>query len=199
MRTSQDIPSHRTILTVVGDGSRPSGGSTELTTLSKKTPCHCMLGGVCPSLHHSSCHITCRIHFFAIRRKHRVVGAHPRRLDLDRVFTITGDCRVKDGRCGRIFRVTIHVCDSSPITGLGTTGVTLSGGSLSTTHACLTGTNGDPRTVRTHNILGLLSKGLSRTKGLLRRTGTTNIGRTTTGLSRLHGGRTSGRLFSDFR
>lgn len=169
-----------------------SGGRHSVTGLIKPRACRCVLTRYCPTLHRSSCAIGCAIHNLDLRRSGRVVGGHPRLLDLRRVCQVTRDYRPKDRRFGRSFRMTTAVFPSSPVTGLGTKTVRVRGNnSVAATGECLTGTS--PGTTRARgglNVVTVVRKSLSATRGCFGTTGTTNlVGRTSTGLGRLGGGR----------
>lgn len=171
-------------------------GRRHVGTLSNKGMCTTLLRSYCPTLHRSSCAMHCMIHKFSIRRTGRVVGLHPRRLDLRRVFLITRACRGKDSRFGRIFSITIHVFPSSPATGVGTTTVRLRQNSLRRTMHCLSGTSTRTDTaLGGENMLGLLRKSLSSTRGCFGRTRTGSSIRTKTGLRRIAGGHGSRTVF----
>lgn len=191
------MPLGSRVLSVVSGGRGScSIGRKYVGTLSNKGMCTALLRSYCPTLHRSSCAIHCMMHKFGMRRTGRVVEAHPRRLDLRRVFLITRACRGKDGRFGRIFSITIHVFPSSPATGVGTTTVRLRQNSLRRSIHCLSGTSTRTDTaLGGENILGLLRKSLSSTRDCFGRTRTGNSIRTNTGLRRVIGGHGSSTVF----
>lgn len=137
----------------MSDDVRPSTGRRGVGQDCPRR-CHFLLRRYCPTLHRASCHVSCGVHGCdSIRRVGHVVTRRPRGLDLGRFCLITEVCRPNALRFASIFRATMHVFPRSRVTGLGTTGTTVHQNGRSTTHGCLTGTNGSTRTICTQNSL----------------------------------------------
>lgn len=183
---SSSVGSGRAFLGVVGGAASSTGQGRRVVHINNKTPCHDVLGRVCPKLHGIGYGVSCAIIGFSMRRKHVVVHRGPGCLDLGRVCRMTGDCPGNDGSFIGMFSVTMHVCPASRMTGLGTTTITLSRGSLGATIGCVRGTSrAATRFVGGAKICGFLGKSVRHTVTTFRRTTGLNGRTTRTGLGRL--------------
>lgn len=188
MRTlrGSSVGSGSGFVNVVGGAASSTHHGRRVVHISNNTPCHAVLGRVCPKLHGIGYGVSCAMTGFSMRRKQIIVGIGPGCLDLGRVCRITGDCPGKDGSFIGMFSVTMHVCPGSRMTGLGTTTMSLAGGSLRGTVGCVSGTGRRAtRFVGGMNMCGFLGKSMRHTVTTFGRTTRVN-GRTTgTGLRRL--------------